>query len=36
MEALLPVLEVVLDAQERTDYVALADALEYELKPRLG
>jgi hypothetical protein len=34
-QALLPTLNRILEAQERGDYAALADALEYELAPLL-
>lgn len=35
-ESLLPVLQRALAAQTRTDYVELADLLQYELRPRIG
>ncbi len=34
-EPLLPILELAMGAQQRTDYVGLADLLQYELKPLL-
>jgi hypothetical protein len=34
--ALLPLLERGLGAQQRADYIALADVLQYEIAPLLG
>jgi hypothetical protein len=35
LDTLMPMLDVALAAQERSDYLGLADVLEYELRPLL-